>query len=71
MRHSPRRHRSPSSETSFSKSNREPIHVQGHGRPEERLVQKVKRNPEVFLSDVDEQEVEHILDLVHVEQLRI
>ena len=69
MRHSPRRLRSPSSETSFSKSNREPVLMQGHGRPEERLVQKVKRNHVAFLSDVDEQEEEHKLELVHVEQL--
>ena len=57
-------------ETSFSKSNREPILVQGHGRPEERLVQKVKRNHVAFLNDVDEQEVDHKLELVHVEKLR-
>ena len=71
MRHSPRRLRAPSSETPFSKSNREPTPVQSHGRPEERLVQKVKRNHVAFLSDVDEQEEEHKLELVHVEQLRV
>ena len=36
-----------------------------------RLVQKVKRNHVAFLSDVDEQEVEHKLELVHEEQLRV
>ena len=36
-----------------------------------RLVQKVKKNHVAFLSDVDEQEVEHELELVHVEQLRV
>ena len=42
-----------------------------HGRPEERLVQKDKRNHVALLSDVDEREVEHELENVLVEQLRV